>query len=58
MFDRKKALFLSKPAEMQTTAVEKVAPLTITSPKISSQLYNTTNVNLELHRKRETKKKK
>ena len=34
MFDRKDAPVWSKRAEMQTTAVEKVPSLTITSPKI------------------------
>ena len=51
MFDRKKA-------EMQTTAVEKVGPLVITSPEISKQHCNTMNVNLKLQRKRETNYKK
>ena len=51
MFDRKKA-------ETQTTAVEKVGPLVITSPGISKQHCNTMNVNLKLQRKRETNYKK
>lgn len=54
LFDRKEAPFWSKLTETQTTVVEKVASLTITSPKISKQSYNTLKVNYELRKKRET----
>ena len=43
---------------MQTTAVEKVGPLVIKSPKISKQHCNTINVNLKLQRKQKTSYKK